>query len=100
MSAPVEVDLPHKLGRDEARRRVERGFGKLAGWIPGGQVTQHRWEGDTLSFTVEAMGQRVDARLDVRDTLVNARLELPAMLGMFAGQIQAVLRANAPKLLE
>lgn len=100
MSAPVEVDLPHKLGQAEARRRVERGFGKLAGWIPGGKVTRHSWEGDTLLFTVEAMGQRVDARLDVRETLVHARLDLPGMLGMFAGQIQAALKANGPKLLE
>lgn len=100
MSAPVEVDLPHKLGRAEARRRIERGFGKLSGWIPGGQVTRHAWEGDTLHFTVEAMGQRVNAHLDVRDSLVHARLELPAMLGMFAGQIQAALKANGPKLLE
>ena len=28
MTAPVEVDLPHKLGQAEARRRIERGFGK------------------------------------------------------------------------
>ncbi|WP_375428226.1 polyhydroxyalkanoic acid system family protein [uncultured Sphingomonas sp.] len=100
MTAPVEVDLPHKLGQAEARRRIERGFGKLAGWIPGGQVSRHGWEGDTLLFTVEALGQRIEARLDVRDTLVHARLELPAMLAMFAGQIQAALKANGPKLLE
>lgn len=100
MSAPVEVDLPHKLGKAEARRRVEKGFGKLAGWIPGGQVTRHSWEDDTLLFTVEAMGQRVDARLEVREALVHARLELPGMLGMFAGQIEAALKANGPKLLE
>ncbi|WP_375401942.1 polyhydroxyalkanoic acid system family protein [uncultured Sphingomonas sp.] len=100
MTAPVEVDLPHKLGQAEARRRIERGFGKLAGWIPGGQVSRHAWEGDTLVFTVEAMGQRVAARLDVEETLVHARLELPAMLAMFAGQIQAALKANGPKLLE
>lgn len=100
MTAPVEVDLPHKLGREEARRRVERGFGKLASFVPGGQVTRHGWEGDRLLFTVEAWGQRVDAQLDVRDALIHVRLELPAMLGMFAAQIQAALRANAPKLLE
>ena len=99
MTAPVEVDLPHKLGKAEARVRIERGFGKLAGFIPGGQVTRQGWEGDTLHFVVEAMGQRVAASLDVRETLVHARLELPAMLGMFAGQITAALKANGPKLL-
>lgn len=100
MSAPVEVDVPHKLGRAEAKKRVERGFGKLAGWIPGGQVSRHSWEGDVLCFTVEALGQTIDARLEVRDAVVRARLELPAMLGMLAGPIQAALKANGPKLLE
>jgi hypothetical protein len=100
MTAPVEVDVPHKLGRAEARRRVERGFGKLAGWIPGGQVGEHRWDGDTLHFTVEAMGQRVAARLRVEEALVHAHLDLPAFMAMFAGRIQAQLSKNAPKLLE
>ena len=100
MSAPVEVDLPHQLGREEARRRIDRGFGKLASFVPGGQVTRREWSGDVLTFAVAAWGQEVNARLDVRDALVHVRLELPAMLGMFAGQIQAALKANAPKLLE
>ena len=100
MTAPVEVDLPHQLGKAEARARIERGFGKLAGFIPGGQVTRQGWEGDTLHFVVEAMGQRVTARLEVLDAVVRARLELPAMLGMFAGQITAALKANGPKLLQ
>ena len=100
MSAPVEVDLPHQLGREGAKARIERSFGKLAGWIPGGQEMRHGWDGDTLHFTVEAMGQRVVARLEVEEAVVHARLELPAMLGMFAGQITAALRANGPKLLE
>lgn len=100
MSAPVEVDLPHKLGREEAKRRIERGFGKLASFVPGGQVTRHGWEGDVLTFAVEAWGQQVNARLDVRDALVHVRLDLPPMLGMFAGRIQAALRANGPKLLQ
>ena len=99
MSVPVEVDLPHKLGREEARRRIERGFGKLSNYVPGGQVTRHGWEGDVLHFEVAAWGQQVAARVDVRDALVHVRLELPAMLGMFAGQIQAALNANGPKLL-
>ncbi|MGJ3628069.1 hypothetical protein AB5I41_15815 [Sphingomonas sp. MMS24-JH45] len=56
MSQPIEVDLPHKkLGRDAARTRIEGGFGKLAGYIPGGSVTEHRWTGDRLDFTVEGM---------------------------------------------
>lgn len=99
MSAPVDVDIPHQLGRAEARRRVEAGFGRLGSWIPGGAVSENRWEGDSLHFTVTAMGMAVAARLDVGDRAVHAHLELPAFLGSFATQIRDKLRQKGPELL-
>jgi hypothetical protein len=100
MTAPIEVDLPHKLGREEAKRRIERGFGKLADFVPGGSVTEHHWTGDSLAFTVEAMGQRVRAHLDVTDQNVHAAFELPAFLALFSEKIRAKLQKDGPKLLE
>jgi len=97
--APIDVDVPHQLGLAEARRRVENGFGRLADWIPGGAVSENRWEGDSLHFTVSAMGQRVAARLDVGDANVHAHLELPAFLGMLAGPLRDKLREKGPELL-
>ena len=35
MQQPIDVDLPHKLGRDEARRRIAGNFHKLRDHIPG-----------------------------------------------------------------
>jgi hypothetical protein len=99
MSRPVEVDLPHQLGRAGARQRIEGGFGKLAGYVPGGHVTEHRWDGDTLHFTVEGMGQRVGVRLDVADSNVHAVFELPALLAMFAEPLREKLQKEGPKLL-
>jgi hypothetical protein len=100
MTAPIELDLPHKLGRAAARARIEQGFGKLASFIPGGQVTEHHWEGDTLSFAVEAMGQRVASRLTVLDDKVHAVFDLPPFLALFADKIRAKLAKEGPKLLE
>jgi hypothetical protein len=100
MTAPIELDLPHKLGRAAARARIEQGFGKLASFIPGGQVTEHHWEGDTLSFAVEAMGQRVASRLTVFDDKVHAVFDLPPFLALFADKIRAKLTKEGPKLLE
>lgn len=100
MSQPIEIDLPHKLGKDAARARIEGGFGKLAGYIPGASVTQHQWTGDRLDFTVEGMGQRVAVTLDVADTNVHATFVLPALLAMFAEPIRQKLQREAPKLLE
>jgi hypothetical protein len=38
MAAPTIIDIPHNLGRDEARRHMAAGIGKLASHIPGGAV--------------------------------------------------------------
>lgn len=56
MSDPITIDIPHKLGLVQARQRIEQGVSQIAGIVPGGKLTTHRWEGDTLHFTVEAMG--------------------------------------------
>ena len=100
MSAPIEVDIPHQLGTAAAKQRIGSSFGKLADFIPGGAITEHRWEGDSLTFTVEGLGQRVGARLDVSDSNVHATFDLPAFLAMFSDKIREKLQREAPKLLQ
>lgn len=100
MTPPVEVDIPHRLGRETARTRIENGLGKLAGFVPGGTITERRWDGDTLHFTVEAMAQRVGARLTVFEDKVHASFDLPPFLALFADKIRAKLTKDGPKLLE
>ena len=100
MADPVVVDIPHKLGREAARARIAGGVGKIAGMFPGGGQVKEHWEGDTLHFTVSAMGQVVASRLGVLDTHVHAEVDLPPMLALFAGKIREKLAKEAPKLLE
>ncbi len=100
MSEPVVVEVPHKLGLAEARRRVDAGIGKLSGWFPGGAEVEHRWDGDVLGFTVAAMGQRIASSLDVRDDRVIATVDLPPFLALFADRIRAKLTKEAPRLLD
>lgn len=99
MTAPIEVDLPHRLGRDAARTRIENGLGQLAGFVPGGTITERRWDGDTLHLGVEALGQRVGARLTVHEAKVHAVFDLPPMLALFADKIRAKLQKDGTKLL-
>ena len=64
MERPVEVELPHKLGKDEARRRIADNVHKLADHIPGGTAdVKSGWDGDVLNLSVSAMGATVDARV-------------------------------------
>ncbi len=100
MSQPIDVDLPHNLGKDEARRRIANNVHKLTEHIPGGANVQSGWAGDQLNLDVQAMGQSVTATIDVQDTKVHLRVLLPPMLGMFSSLIQASLQKKGNVLLE
>lgn len=100
MTQPIEVDLPHSLGKDEARRRIANNVHKLQEHIPGGAQVQSGWTGDQLNLDVAAMGQSVTATIDVEESKVHLRVLLPPMLGMFAGVIQAALHKKGSVLLE
>ena len=100
MTQPVEVDIPHKLGKAAARTRVEAGFKQIADLIPGGHVTTHRWEGDSLTFTIEGLGQRVSSRMDIFADKVHAVVDLPPFMALFAEPLRAKLAKEGTKMLE
>ena len=100
MTQPIDVDLPHNLGKDEARRRIANNVHKLEEHIPGGAQVQSDWTGDRLNLNVAAMGEAVNATIDVMDTKVHLKVLLPGMLGMFSGMIQAALQKKGSVLLE
>ena len=101
MERPIEVDLPHKLGREEARRRIAGNVHKLSDHIPGGTAdVKSNWVGDQLNLDVQAMGQAVQAAIDVEETKVRLKVLLPGMLGMFSGVIQGALQKKGHVLLE
>jgi len=100
MQRPIDVDLPHKLGRDEARRRPASNIHKLKDHMPGGAThVDSSWVGDRLNLNVHAMGQSVEAQIDVEDAKVHCRIQLPGMLSLFAAPIEAMLKAKGSDLL-
>lgn len=100
MNQPIAVDLPHSLGREEARRRIASNIGSLKDHIPGGAEVHSQWTGDRLDLRIGAMGQQIEGSLDVQDTKVHVRLALPGMLGMFGGLIAGALKSQGGMLLE
>ena len=100
MSQPIDVDLPHKLGKAEAKRRIGDNIHRLGEHIPGGSANvSSRWEGDTMKLSVAAMGQAVEADITVFDDNVHCRIDLPGLLGMFAQPIAAMLRSKGGEVL-
>jgi hypothetical protein len=100
MSQPIEVDLPHNLGKDEARRRIANNIHRLQEHIPGGAKVESGWAGDQLALSVHALGDSVQSTIDVEETKVRVKVLLPGLLGMFAAPIQAALQKKGGLLLE
>jgi putative polyhydroxyalkanoate system protein len=100
MSQPIDVDLPHNLGKDEARRRIANNIQGLERQIPGGANVESNWVGDRLDLEIAAMGERIHGSLDVQESKVHVRLALPGMLGMFGGIVAGALKSQGGLLLE
>jgi hypothetical protein len=100
MSGPISVDLPHRLGAEEAKRRIAANIGGLTSHLPAGAQVRSGWEGDTLKLGIGVMGQEVAAEMDVRESLVRLTVMLPPALAFFGKAIEAGLRRSAPDLLE
>ena len=102
MSAPLTIDVPHKLGRAAARERLRTRSGELASHMPGGIAdVRSAWASENeMTLDITAMGQTIAARLEVQDTLVRVHLTLPPMLSFFSGMIGAAVRDQGTKLLE
>ena len=102
MSAPLTIDVPHKLGRAAARERLRTRSGELASHMPGGVAeVQSSWASeDEMHLDITAMGQTIAARLEVQDTLVRVHLVLPPMLSFFSGLIGNAVREGGERMLE
>lgn len=104
MGRPVSVNLPHRLGRDEARRRIAEGFGNVQRQLAAGPLAavafQQQWEGDRLTFTGGALGQKITGRVDVRDDAVQIEVDLPEILAALAERVAGKLKGETQKLLE
>ncbi len=100
MNKPLVVDLPHRLGAEEAKRRMRTRIGQLSDHVPGGAQVESNWVGDRMNLRVTAMGQEVSGHIDVYESKVTLELMLPAFLAMFAGKIEGYLKSKGTEMLE
>ncbi|HEY8574597.1 polyhydroxyalkanoic acid system family protein [Phenylobacterium sp.] len=101
MSKPITITIPHELGRAEARRRIDEGFGRFSQQFGGAMgALDKSWEGDKLRFSLQAMGQEVSGFVDVAETSVRLEVLLPNLLAMIAGKLKGRLQKEGQVLLE
>src|SRR5215468_9292688 len=101
MSQPLLVSIPHRLGRLEARRRLNSGIGRLRSelntLLSG---LDYQWEGDTLNFVGSAMWQRITGRIEVLDNVVRVEIDLPWIMQLLRDTIAKQVRGRGVLLLE
>ncbi|MGC2085638.1 MAG: polyhydroxyalkanoic acid system family protein [Bradyrhizobium sp.] len=99
MSAPLVVSIPHRLGKEEAVRRLKTGLTRAATSVPVLKVDEERWDGDQMIFRVRALGQAASGRIDVGEAEVRVEVVLPWLLQRFAEMAQTAIRSRGQLLL-
>ncbi len=101
MSQPLVVSVPHRLGREEALRRLKSGLGQ-AGATFGHlfSIQEETWIDNHLQFRISALGQTASGSIDVADDHVRLELFLPWLLAKFVETLQPLIRKQGTLLLE
>jgi len=101
MEEPLVVTVSHRLGRDEAVRRLQDGLARSQGRLgPMIRIEHAEWEGDRLRFRMSALGQSAQSTIDVLDDLLRIEVSLPWLLARAAKHLLPVMRDEATRLLE
>jgi hypothetical protein len=101
MTKPFVVSISHRLGKDEAVRRLKSGFGNVrANYGHVIAIKDETWSGDRLQFHVSALGQAANGTVDVREDHVRLEVTLPWLLHKIAERIAPAIRKEGTLMLE
>ena len=101
MSASDDVVIPHELGRDEAKARIQKGVAALHEKF-GNQITsvEETWpEPYRLDVAVGFMGSRGAGKVQIEDETVRVALEFPFLLALFKSPVKAYLEQQGRLIL-
>jgi hypothetical protein len=97
---PLSITISHRLGRDEAKRRIERGLDAVrAEVLRYVSSLDYRWQGDRLDFTATVLRQAIAGRLDVYDDCIRLEFVLPRLLHLAARTIAGHIERRGAALL-
>jgi hypothetical protein len=97
----LTITIPHQLGRAEAKRRIQDSLGQVQRQHAGMfERFEHRWDGDTLHFSVMAVGQSVSGSALFADHSVFLEIALPWMLSLLAGAVKQQIEQQGRKMLD
>lgn len=97
----MRVPIPHQLGKDEVRHRLQSRSHEIGNFVPGGVAdVETSWPNeDVMDLRVRAMGQGVDGRVIVEETQVVFEIDLPPALSFVEPMVAGAIRSQGQKLL-
>ena len=96
----MRLAIPHKLDRDEARRRIKGSAHEIVDFLPDRADVQTSWPSENrMELNVSAMGQSITGDIDIEDGQVVFTINLPGMLSFVEPMIQKAISAKGQKLL-
>jgi len=101
MTAPLVVTIPHRLGREEAVRRLKSGLGQArTNFSHLLTVDEEAWAGDHLTFRIRALGQSSSGTIDVNEDNLRLEVTLPWLLAKLSERFVPAIRREGTLLLE
>lgn len=101
MPEPIVITVSHRLGRDEAKRRLDSKLSDIRAQLAGiGSAIDYAWTNYRLDFGLLAMRQRIVGRIDIEDKLVRVELALPFLLRLLANRIIGRVQTEGSRLLD
>ena len=97
---PLSVSIPHRLGQDAARAKLQTGLADLKTKFGANLAdVQETWNGNQMAFRFAVMGQSVTGRVDVLPDVVKLDIDLPFFLAMLAENLKPRIEQEGRKLL-
>jgi putative polyhydroxyalkanoate system protein len=94
--ATIDVTRAHSLSKDDAKKRAE----EFAKGMQERFELQWRWDGDSIHFDApRGAAKGTKGEVSVTDKSVRVQIDLPLMLRMLKGTIEAKVDEKLTKLL-
>jgi Putative polyhydroxyalkanoic acid system protein (PHA_gran_rgn) len=99
--SPLVVSIPHRLGKDEALKRIRSGIEKARPTFAQVlSMQEETWTDSHLQFRALALGQTLAGSIDVANDQVRIEVALPWAIAQVAEKIKHVIAQQGTLMLD